>query len=199
MSGRAFTRAAFRAASCKAALAWCLLGAAAIVHAEPRVLPASSEIAFVSKQMGVPVEGRFKRFDAQIDFDPRKPEAGKVAFSIDTGSANIGAPEVDAELPKANWFDAAKFPKASFQSSSIKATGPGRFDVAGLLTIKGHAQAVVVPLTLTQSASGTIASGTFLLKRLVFKIGDNEWADTSMVANDVQVKFRLAIAGLPPF
>ena len=30
-----------------------------------------------------------------------------------------------------------------------------------------------------------------------FKIGENEWADTSMVADDVQVKFKLALTGVP--
>ena len=34
------------------------------------------------------------------------------------------------------------------------------------------------------------------IKRLDFKIGEGEWADTSMVANDVQIKFKLALAGM---
>jgi polyisoprenoid-binding protein YceI len=41
-----------------------------------------------------------------------------------------------------------------------------------------------------------VASGSVAIKRLDFKIGDGEWADTSMVANDVTVKFKLAFAGL---
>ena len=66
--------------------------------AQQKVDPARSEISFVSKQMGVPVEGRFRKFDAQIAFDPKKPEAGKVAFTIDLGSTTLGNPETDAEL-----------------------------------------------------------------------------------------------------
>ncbi|MES1978995.1 MAG: YceI family protein [Pseudomonadota bacterium] len=170
---------------------------ATAAHAQ-KLIPASSEIAFVSKQMGVPVEGRFKKFDAQLNFDPKKPEAGKLSFNIDTGSASMGAPEVDSELPKANWFGVAKFPKATFESSAIKSTGPGRFDVSGTLTIKGNAQTVVVPVQLAQAGGSTTATGSFGIKRLVFKIGENEWADTSMVANDVQVKFRLALSGMAP-
>ena len=38
-------------------------------QAQQKLLPASSEIAFVSKQMGVPVEGNFKRFDAHVARD----------------------------------------------------------------------------------------------------------------------------------
>ena len=36
-----------------------------------------SNIAFVSKQMGVPVDGIFKKFTARITVDPAKPEAGR--------------------------------------------------------------------------------------------------------------------------
>ena len=40
------------------------------------------------------------------------------------------------------------------------------------------------------------AAGSFTLKRLAFRIGDNEWADTSMVADDVQVRFKLVLTGV---
>ena len=165
-------------------------------QAQQKLLPAQSEIAFVSKQMGVPVDGHFKKFDAQIAFDPAKPEASKIAFSIDMGSATLGAPEPDAELPKASWFNALKFPQATFQSSAVKKLASGKYEVAGKLSIKGHAQDVVVPVTLSQSGASTTASGAFAIKRLTFKIGENEWADTSMVADDVQVKFKLSLTGV---
>jgi len=165
-------------------------------QAQQKLVPAQSEIAFVSKQMGVPVDGHFKKFDAQIAFDPAKPEASKIAFSIDMGSATLGAPEPDAELPKASWFNALKFPQATFQSSAVKKLASGKYEVAGKLSIKGHAQDVVVPVTLSQNGASTTASGAFAIKRLTFKIGENEWADTSMVADDVQVKFKLALTGV---
>ncbi len=164
--------------------------------ADQKLITAQSEIRFVSKQMGVPVEGQFKKFDAQISFDPAKPEATKVAFTIDTGSATIGSPETDAELPKAAWFGVAKFPQASFQSSAVKGVGAGKLEITGKLTIKGNASDVVVPVALSQAGAVTTATGAFTIKRLKFKIGEGEWADTSMVADDVQVKFKLALSGV---
>lgn len=178
------------------ALAVAGLLAAAPALADQKLVPAQSEIQFVSKQMGVPVEGRFKKFDAQIAFDPAKLATSKIAFTVDTGSATLGVPESDAELPKAPWFNVPKFPQATFQSTGIKALGGGKFEVAGKLTIKGQTQDVVAPATLTQSGATTTATGTFTLKRLAFKIGEGEWTDTSMVANDVQVKFKLALTGV---
>jgi polyisoprenoid-binding protein YceI len=178
------------------------LALAAAVLAAPafaqQVVPAQSEISFVSKQMGVPVEGKFKQWTAQIAFDPKKAEAGKVAFTIQTGSASFGAAETDAEVPKAAWFNVPKFPQASFASSAIKALGGGKFEVRGKLAIKGATQDVVVPVTVTQAGANSTATGSFVIKRLDFKIGEGEWADTSMVANDVTVKFKLALTGMAP-
>jgi polyisoprenoid-binding protein YceI len=99
-------------------------------------------------------------------------------------------------LPKAVWFNVAKFPQASFQSSSVKALGDGKFQISGKLTIKGNTKDVDIPVALTQANGVTTANGQFALKRLTFKIGEGEWADTSMVADDVQVKFKLSISGM---
>jgi polyisoprenoid-binding protein YceI len=148
--------------------------------------------------MGVPVEGRFGRYSAQIVLDPTKPETGSVAFTIDTGSARFGSPELDAEVPKPTWLNVPRFPQAIFRSTAIKAAGPGRFQVAGQLTIKGATLDITVPVQLTQSGAASTASGAFTIKRLEFKVGEDEWADTSMLANDVQVRFKLALGGLPP-
>jgi polyisoprenoid-binding protein YceI len=175
------------------------LAAALPAFAQPRpaqLIAAQSEIVFTTRQMGVPVEGRFGKFTASVSLDPKRPEAGSVAFAIDTASARFGAAELDAEVGKPTWLSSAKFPQATFQSSSIKAAGPGRFDVAGRLTIKGASQDIVVPVTLAQSGATGTASGSFTLKRLAFKVGEGEWSDTSMLADDVAVRFKLALGGL---
>jgi polyisoprenoid-binding protein YceI len=166
--------------------------------AQQKLVPAQSEIAFTTRQMGVPVDGRFRSFDAQVSFDPKKPEAARVAFTIDLASAAIGTAETEAELAKPDWFNTKAFPKAGFQSSAVKALGGGRFEVTGTLDIKGAKQNLVVPVTLTQAGATSTASGSFTLKRLDFKIGDGDWKDTSMVANEVQVRFKLALTGVPP-
>lgn len=164
--------------------------------AQQKIVPAQSEVAFQFKQMGVPVDGKFTKFDAQISFDTAKLATSKVAFTVDIASATIGDKATDAELPKSTWFNTAKFPQATFASNSIKALGAGKFEVAGKLSVKGVAQDVVVPVTMTQAGAVTTAVGSFPIKRLTFKIGENEWADTSMVADPVQVKFKLALTGV---
>ena len=164
--------------------------------AEQKLLPAQSDISFTIKQMGVPVQGSFKKFDAQVSFDADKLAASKVSFTVDIGSATMGAREVDAELPKAPWFNTPKFPQAQFTSSAIKSLGAGKYEVAGKLAIKGQTREVLVPVTMTQAGAVTVASGVLPIKRLAFSIGDGEWADTSMVADEVLVKFKLSLSGV---
>jgi len=178
-----------------------VLGSALVLSAQAalaqqQLVPAQSEVQFTARQMGVPLDGHFKKFSAQVAFDPAKLATSKITFTVDTGSATLGSRETDAELPKPVWFNVPKFPQAQFESSAIKALGAGKFEVAGKLTIKGNAQNVAIPVTLTQSGATTTATGTLPIKRLAFKIGENEWADTSMVADDVQVKFKLALTGV---
>lgn len=161
-----------------------------------QLVPAQSSIEFTAKQMGVPMQGHFKKFDAQVAFDPAKLATSRIRFTIDTGSATLGSRETDAEMPKAAWFNVAKFPQATFESTGIKGLGGGKFDVAGKLTIKGSAVDVTVPVQLSQAGGTTTAVGALPIKRLAFKIGDGEWSDTSMVADEVLVKFKLALTGV---
>ena len=92
-----------------ALIATAFLGTSA--QAAQTLVPAQSAVNFEAKQMGVPLKGQFKKFDAQIAFDAAKPENSKIHFTVDTGSATMGAKETDAELPKADWFNIAKFPR----------------------------------------------------------------------------------------
>lgn len=177
-----------------ALIAAAFIGSAA--HAEQALVAAQSAVNFEARQMGVPIKGHFKKFDAKINFDTAKPETSKIHFTVDTGSATMGAKETDAELPKADWFNVAKFPQATFDSSAVKPLGGGKYQVDGTLTIKGNAQKVSLPVQLAQSGATTTATGTLPLKRLAFKIGDGDWADTSMVADEVTVQFKLALTGV---
>ena len=166
-----------------------------VVSAAQKIVPAQSEVGFVSKQMGVPVQGRFERFDGQVNVDPAKPEAATVAFSVELGSAAIGTPETLVELKKPEWFDVAKSPTATFQSTAVKALAPGKVDVVGKLTIKGISNEIHVPMTLVQQGDLLKASGEFTIKRLDYKIGSGEWGDTGLVANEVVVRPRLTVQG----
>lgn len=153
--------------------------------------PAKSSVSAVFRQMNVPVEAKFRKFTAQIDFDSAKPEASKAAIEIDIASFDLGDPDYNKEVQKKEWFHTAQFPKASFVSSALKADGAGKFDVAGKLTMKGKTADVRFPLTMKKDGANQVFEGALPVKRLAFNIGEGEWKDTSMVADEVVIKFRV--------
>lgn len=169
------------------ALLPCIALAAAL-----KVEPAKSSVSAVFKQMNVPVEAKFKKYSAQIDYDAAKPEASKAQLDIDIASFDLGDPEYNREVLKKEWFNAAQYPKASFVSTGIKPSGPGKMDVTGKLSIKGKTADVRFPVTAKKEGTLTVFEGALPIKRLAFNIGEGEWKDTGMVADEVIIKFRIA-------
>jgi polyisoprenoid-binding protein YceI len=150
-----------------------------------------SSVSAVFKQMNVPVEAKFKKFGASIDYDAAKPEAARAAVDIDASSLDVGDPEMNKEVAKKEWFNAAQFPKASFASSAIKPAGAGKLTVMGKLTIKGKTADVSFPLSVKAEGGKQVFEGQLPIRRLAFNIGEGDWKDTSMVADEVVIKFRI--------
>lgn len=156
--------------------------------------PAKSRVSAVFKQMNVPVEAAFRNFSAQIDYDAAKPATAKASVEIMTASLDLGDPDMNKEVAKKEWFNAAQFPKASFVSTNITPAGPGKLHVAGKLSIKGKTASVSFPLTVKQEGGKQVFEGQLPIRRLAFNIGEGEWKDTSMVADEVVIKFRVTAA-----
>lgn len=153
-----------------------------------------SEIRFTIRQMNVPVEGGFKRFQVMAAFDAAKPEQGQFRVEVDVAGIDTGSEEGDGEARRPAWFDAARHPKAVFVSKSIRRDGPGRYTMQGEMTVKGKTRPLVAPLVLApQRDGGWLASGRFALKRSDFDIGGGEWSDPSVVANEVDGRFKVVL------
>lgn len=150
-----------------------------------------SAINFVYKQMGVAVDGKFKKFASQLTFDPAKPSAAKATFDVDLASVDTGAPEGDQEVAGKPWFNTKAFPTARFVSGTVKPLGGNKYEVAGQLSIKGKTQDVVVPATFTAQGNSGVFDGSFTIRRADFTIGEGSWAKFDIVANDVLIKFRI--------
>ena len=174
-------------------LALLLAWPAAHAQAPKKVDKAKSSIRFVTRQMNVPVEGQFKRFDATVAFDPAKPEATKAEFEVDLGSIDLGNAEGETEAKTKAWLNVPAFPKATFVADSVKANGPGKFTATGKLTIKGSTQPITAPFTLAEAGGVRTVEGQFPMKRLAYKIGEGAWSDTDTVADEIIVRFRFTL------
>lgn len=152
------------------------------------VVPEKSSITFSYKQMGVAMDGKFRKFNAQLNLDPARPDKATGSIDIELASIDTGSAEADAEVTSKNWFNVAAHPRAGFVLTSLKPTGPGLFEATGQLTIKGQSRELRAPLKLT---SPSVLSGSFVLKRADFAIGQGMWAKFDVVANDITVNFNL--------
>jgi polyisoprenoid-binding protein YceI len=170
------------------------LVAAVSASAQAQVDTTKSTVTATSKQMNVPVEGKFKKFTAQLDFDPAKPTAGSANLSIDTGSYDLGDDSYNKQATDKDWFDTAHFPTATFVSTAIAPAGGTKFNVSGKLTIKGKSQNVTVPVSVTSQGATQTFDGSLPIKRTQFDVGSGEWKDTSVVADEVVIKFHLVAA-----
>jgi polyisoprenoid-binding protein YceI len=173
-----------------------LLGLPASAAEFNAVDASKSGIGFTYSQMGVALEGRFRSFSVQIRFDPARPTAGKAAIDIELASIDTGSPEGDEEVAGKQWFNTKAFPRARFESTSVRPLGGNRYEVVGKLTIKGRTQEVGAPFTFAMQGNTGTFDGTFTLKRADFSIGEGPWADFGTVANEIRIKFHiLAAAG----
>ena len=154
-----------------------------------------SSITFRPKQMGTEFKGTFDVFSAVIAFDPDNLAESKASIHIQLGTAHTGAPDRDGNLKGKEWLDVARFPEAKFETKSIQKAGANTYKAEGTLTIRNISLPVTLPFTLviTSGEGGKIATmdGTVILDRSKFQIGTGQWADTSIIANEVPVDIHV--------
>jgi len=160
-----------------------------------QVLPERSAIQFAYQQMGVKMDGKFRQFRSQLNFDPARPTAAKALFEVELASVDAGSTDADQEVAGKAWFNTKAFPTARFVSTGVKALGGDRYEVSGQLTLKGKTQDIVFPASFTPQGNTGVFDGAFTLRRADFSIGEGPWAKFDIVANDVAIKFRIAASG----
>lgn len=173
------------------ALALVLAAASTGSAAQQAIDYAKSRVAFVTRQMNVPTEGAFRKFEAKLAWNAGSPEASTADVTIDVTSIDLGDKTFDDEARSKGFFNAAQFPQARFTSTGVKALGGGRFEAAGKLTLKGITRDVVMPFTAKAEGGATVFDGAVPIRRLEFSIGEGAWKDTGILADEVQVRVRL--------
>lgn len=173
------------------------LAATPVFAATWTVDPAKSTLGFAGTQTGEGFSGTFKQWGGTIDFDPAKPEAAHVAITIDTGSAKTGDPQRDEAMPGEDWFDAGKFPKATFEATGFTPKGGDRFETAGKLTIRGVTKDVTLPFTLKIDGDAAHAQGKAALVRTTWGVGQGNWASDQYVGFGVDVTVDLTAKRQP--
>ncbi|MDE1989102.1 MAG: YceI family protein [Betaproteobacteria bacterium] len=157
------------------------------------LIPEKSSLSFVGKQMGAPVEGRFRHFDGDIVFKPADLAHSHARIEVDLASIDLASDESESEIKGKSWFHVAAHPKAVFESTGIRALGGDRYEVKGRLTVKGITRELTLPLQVHSVGGSTVAEGSTVLRRTDFNVGEGVWADPDSVALEVRVNYKMTL------
>jgi polyisoprenoid-binding protein YceI len=167
------------------------VGSAALAAPAAWNVDPSSKLTFTGAMNGAAFTGTFKRWSAQIAFDPKALAASKVAVTVEVGSASTGDGDRDSALPTDDWFAASRFARASFVSRSFRDLGGGRYEADGDLTIRGVTRPVALPFTLAIAGDTARMNGAVVLNRTSFGVGQGQWKTGDVVDTKVTVNVAL--------
>jgi len=150
-----------------------------------------SNLSFSTTWGERPIEGRFRRWKAEIAFDPAAPERSQAWVEIDLASVSTGDAQRDATLVTSDWLDAAAHPTAAFTADRFEQTGPEAFVAGGRLVLRGVNRPLDLPFRLELDGDQAHAVGTASIDRTAFGVGRGESAGTAQLPAAVQVKIDL--------
>ena len=151
------------------------------------ITPENSKIEFVGAKVTGQHNGSFKKFTGTIDW-AGQPEKSRVSITIDANSIETDTPDLTKHLKTADFFDVAKFPQASFESTEIKPGAP--HTVTGNLTLHGVKKAITFPATINASPGLITVEANFAINRKDFGINYAGAAD-NLIRDDVLLKLNV--------
>lgn len=90
------------------------------------------------------VRGSFQKFSGTVSLDEQDVTKSSVSVSIEAASINTGVEQRDNHLRSPDFFDVAKFPTLSFQSTKVEKASGNSLRVTGTLTIRDITREVVL-------------------------------------------------------
>ena len=168
-----------------------LLSAAPAFAANWTVDKAHSKLSFQSAYGPTKFTGAFSAWTAQITFDPKALATSKATVSIDLTSAMTGDDDRDQSLPSADWFNTAKFRKATFTTTAIKAVGPDKYQAAGVISMKGASRPATLNFTLTIVGNKAVMAGQAVIDRTQWAVGQGQFQGETPVPHAVTIGVNL--------
>lgn len=174
-------------------LLFLVCGSVALAARQWTLQPRESKLTFVGTQAGAEFEGAFRRFTADIKFDPQDLAGSRFDVTIDMASVDSRDSERDATMKSDDLFAVKQFPTAHYVTERFAARGAGKFSATGKLTLRNVTREVPIEFTFEQRNGSAWLKGSAQLRRLDFGVGQGDWRDTEAVGNDVRVSFVLLL------
>ena len=133
-------------------LALGLLGNAAFAKTTPYEIDSNhTQVQFTYNHFGFSdITDRFMQVTGEFNLDAADPTKSSISVSIPIAGLDTGVAKLDEHLKSPDFFDAAKFPTATFKSTKVEAAGTGKLKVSGDLTIHGVTKPVVLDVTINR-------------------------------------------------
>lgn len=154
----------------------------------------SGKLEFVGAKITDSHPGRFETFSGKIRLNSENLEQSSVKLDIDIASMQIEPDKLKKHLLSEDFFTADKFPKATFESTSIKAGGAAgaTHTITGNLTLRGTQKSITFPATISATDAGVAAKAEFAINRKDFGIVYPGMPD-DLIKDDVVIRFDLNV------
>ncbi len=155
------------------------------------IKPDTSKIEFEASKVTGSHRGSFEKFSGVIDY-AGQPETSRVKITIETSSVKADDPGLTKHLQTPDFFDVAKFPEATFESTAIKSGGEkgASHTVTGNLQLHGVTKSITFPATIVLSSGVITVEATFAINRKDFGINYAGAAD-NLIRDDVVLKLNV--------
>ncbi len=191
----------------KIALVWITVASCCLAESATwRIDPAHSSAQFSVRHMMVSnVRGSFGGVTGTVEMDPKDLAKTRVEAEINVNNIDTREPKRDADLKSPNFFDVEKYPKMTFRSKRVDASG-GKVKLIGDLTIHGVTKEVTFdvegpsPEMKTPMGTRTGASATTKLNRKDFGLGWNRLLEGggAVVGDEVTITLDVELVQPPP-
>jgi polyisoprenoid-binding protein YceI len=128
------------------------------------ITPENSKIDFVASKITRSHNGSFKKFSGTIDLVNNKAEESRVSIDIEANSVETDEPDLTRHLQTPDFFDVAKFPKATFTSTKIEPAG-ANYNITGNFDLHGIKKAITFPVTIQVAADKVTVTAEFSINR----------------------------------
>ena len=128
------------------------LASSAAFAAEPyQIDPNHTQVEYTYSHFGFShITGRLNNVEGDFLFDAKDPTKSSIQVHVPISSITVGVPDLDKELLGSTFFEADKFPLATFQSTAVTSTGTNKLAVAGDMTIHGVTKPVTLDVTVNK-------------------------------------------------
>jgi polyisoprenoid-binding protein YceI len=158
------------------------------------ISPDNSKVEFVAAKVTRSHNGSFKQFTGTIDLAKNGVEDSRVTIDIDTASVVTDEDALTKHLQTPDFFDVAKYPKATFTSTKIEAatTGGGTHNITGNFELHGVKKSITFPATIQVAPDSVAVNADFSINRKDFGIIYAGKAD-DLIRDGVAIKLTLKV------